>query len=97
MGSTEITERVYLDASGKATTDEAKANSLWATPGDQRTDEEVAEVGYKAPSRSSTEEDDGPSYKDLQARAKALDLPAGGTKDEIAARIAEYEAANPET
>jgi hypothetical protein len=44
-----VTERVYLDASGKATTDESQANSLWATPGDEKTTEEAADVGYKVP------------------------------------------------
>lgn len=91
MSSTEITERVYLDASGKATTDETQANSLWATPGDQRTDEEMETVGYSAPAVKSPDADEGPSYRDLQARAKELDLPASGTKEELAARIAEAE------
>lgn len=90
MGSRTITERVYLDAHGKATTDEAKADRLWATPGLDVTDEEIARVGY-VPGISDGESEI--SYRDLQAKARAMELPAGGSREVLEARIAEAESA----
>jgi hypothetical protein len=48
MGTITVEERVYLDADGKATTDEAKASTLWATPGTEVSEEDAKAAGYKA-------------------------------------------------
>lgn len=50
-----ITERVYLDANGRATTDEAQGNSLWATPGSEVTSDEADAVGYAVPVQEKAE------------------------------------------
>ena len=61
MGTITIEERVYVDADGKATTDEAKAARLWATPGTEVSDEEAKAVGYKAkPAPKGTKVVEGP-------------------------------------
>jgi hypothetical protein len=44
-----VTDRVYLDANGRATTDPEKGASLWATPGVVVTEEAAEAVGYRVP------------------------------------------------
>lgn len=60
-----ITERVYVDDSGRATTDPEKAARLWATPGMEVREEDAAAVGYKVAA---------------PVQAKAVRRPKGGTK-----------------
>lgn len=65
--------------------------------GDQITLEDAG--SDQGPERTE-EEPEGPSYAELQAKAKELGLKASGSKEDIAARIAEHEAAavaEPET
>jgi hypothetical protein len=98
-GSVVVGERVYLDASGKATTDEAEADSLWAAEGDEMTLEEADKVGYKGGEKveanTARTGEAEVSYRELQARAKELGIPAGGSREELEAAVAEAEANPP--
>jgi hypothetical protein len=49
MTNITVTERVYLDANGQATTDPEKGSTLWATPGREVPEEQAKAVGYKPP------------------------------------------------
>lgn len=52
---------------------------------------EAATAPAPAPAPESTPTEEEVSYRDLQARAKALGLPASGSREEIEARIADAE------
>ena len=60
MGTITVTDRVYLDEKGKATTDPEKATTLWATPGDEVSEDQAKEVGYKAVAKKATKVVEGP-------------------------------------
>lgn len=44
-----LTERVYVDKDGRATTDEEKADRLWGTPGMEVMEADAEAIGYKVP------------------------------------------------
>jgi len=46
MTTVVITQRVYLDAEGRVTTDPERAVSLWATPGMEVPADEAKAVGW---------------------------------------------------
>ena len=46
MAQITLTEKVWVDADGRATTDEAKAARLWGTPGMMVREDDAAAIGY---------------------------------------------------
>jgi hypothetical protein len=46
MAHITLTEKVWVDASGRATTDERKAARLWGTPGMTVREDDAAAIGY---------------------------------------------------
>lgn len=94
-GSIVVGERVYLDKDGLATTDETKGETLWATEGTEVTNAEAEKVRYqggKEKVEATTSGEPVASYRDLQARAKELGIPASGSREELETAIAEAEA-----
>lgn len=73
-----LKERVYLDADGRATTDEATAAYLWGTPGMVVKDSEAESVGYR-PGAAAVEVADEPAPKAYRGRrrTKVVEGPGG--------------------
>lgn len=49
MAMITLTERIYLDADGKATTDPERGAWLWGTPGQEVREDDALAVGYSVP------------------------------------------------
>lgn len=67
MADITLSERVYIDPDGRATTDPERGAYLWGTPGLVVKQEEAEAVGYR------------PASEDEKPAAKAVRRP-GGTK-----------------
>lgn len=71
MAMITLTERVYIDADGKATTDEEKADRLWGTPGMEVQEADAEAIGYVTRPQEATKAVKGPRG------TKAVGAPAG--------------------
>lgn len=90
MGLAHITERVYLDDEGKATTDPSQGRTLWASPGSTKKLEECERVGYSG--FESRTKDSSPSHPEPEHVGGGwYQLPDGSKvrgKDEAQKRLA---------
>jgi len=66
-----LTERVYVDKDGRATTDEEKADRLWGTPGMEVQEADAEAIGYVTRPQEATKAVKGPKG------TKAVGAPAG--------------------
>ena len=82
-----LNQRTYLDADGKATADPEKGVSLLGIQGDEIPDADAERYGLQV-----AEAGEDLPYRDLQARAKELGIPASGSKEELQAAIKQAEA-----
>lgn len=69
-----LTERVYIDAEGRATTDPEKADRLWGTPGLEVQVADALAIGYAEP---VPQEEPAPKAVRRPKGAKVVDGPAG--------------------
>jgi hypothetical protein len=74
-----LTERIYVDDDGKATTDPEKGVRLWGTPGLRVSEVDALAIGYVAPQEEEAPQEEAPKPKAVRRPkgTKMVERPGG--------------------